>query len=120
MKRWKLARMASMAVTATTAAALLGGCCLFRQDKPVSAAPVPVKAMPQQLVGPDGVPIERVPFRAGVSSVTVENLAKKQGCVGGQGAGLLSEPGPVEVYRMMCDNGKVFQARCELRQCRQM
>ncbi|MFA9215997.1 MAG: hypothetical protein ACEQSK_02730 [Sphingomonadaceae bacterium] len=70
------------------------------------------------LVGFDGVEIEKVPFRPGVSSATVENLAKLQQCRGGLGAGLLSEPGPVEVYRMACDNGKVFMARCELRQCR--
>jgi hypothetical protein len=26
----------------------------------------------------------------------------------------------VEVYRMVCDSGKVFMARCELRQCKAM
>ena len=35
-------------------------------------------------------------------------------------AALVTEPGPVEVYRMQCDNGKVFMARCEMRQCRQL
>lgn len=68
----------------------------------------------------DGVEIQKVPFRAGVSSATVENLAKQQGCKGGWGAGLVSEPGPVEVYRMTCENGKVFMARCELKQCKAM
>ncbi|MQA42630.1 hypothetical protein [Rugamonas aquatica] len=68
----------------------------------------------------DGVEIQKVPFRAGVSSATVENLAKQQGCQGGWGAGLVSEPGPVEVYRMTCENGKVFMARCELKQCKAM
>ena len=64
--------------------------------------------------------IERVPFRAGVSSTTVENLAKAQGCTGGQGAGLMTPQGPVEVYRMLCDNRSVYLARCEFRQCRPM
>lgn len=68
----------------------------------------------------DGVEIEKVPFRPGVSSATVEQLAKRQACTGGAGAGLLTPPGPVEVYRMACDNGKVFMARCELRQCKPM
>ena len=99
--------------------ALLGACSMFHREQ--AAAPsAPVKIAQPQLVDADGVPIERVPFRAGISSVTVENMAKKQGCTGGIGAGLMTEPGPVEVYRMMCDNGKVFKARCELRQCKAM
>ncbi len=72
------------------------------------------------IVGYNGVEIEKVEFRPGVSSATVENLAKQQNCRGGLGAGLLSEPGPVEIYRMSCENGKVFIAKCELRQCRAM
>ncbi|HEY8606272.1 MAG TPA: hypothetical protein VIM12_04055 [Noviherbaspirillum sp.] len=66
------------------------------------------------------VTIEKVAFRAGASSATVEKLAKGAGCSGGQGAGLVTEKGPVEVYRMHCDDGRVFLARCELRQCRPM
>lgn len=61
--------------------------------------------------------IEQVPFQIGVSSVNVERLAQAAGCVGGKGAGLVTEKGPLEVYRMQCDNGKVFLAKCELRQC---
>jgi hypothetical protein len=66
----------------------------------------------------DGVEITRVEFKPGVSSVTVENMAKQSGCTGGPGAGLVSEAGPVEMYRMACGDGRVFLARCELRQCR--
>jgi hypothetical protein len=81
--------------------------------------PLPVaKAGQPQLVDANGAPIERVPFRAGVSTVTVENMAKQIGCVGGQGAGLVTPPGPVEVYRMICESRRVFTARCEFRQCR--
>lgn len=66
--------------------------------------------------------IERVPFRAGVSSTTVEKMAREQGCTGAgsQGAGLMTPQGPVEIYRMVCDSGRVFMARCEFRQCRPM
>jgi hypothetical protein len=99
---------------------VLGGCSAWHGKTEPAAAPL-AKARPAEpgLVA-DGVPIERVPFRAGVSSVTVEKMARGQQCTGGPGAGLVTESGPVEVYRMQCDNGKVFLARCELRQCRQM
>lgn len=68
----------------------------------------------------DGVAIERVEFKPGVSSVTVEKMGRAAGCVGGMGAGLMTPPGPVEVYRMVCEEGKTYQARCELRQCKAM
>ncbi|WP_229412430.1 hypothetical protein [Massilia sp. Root133] len=90
---------------------------MFHRQMPAApAAPVAVA---------DPAPaVETIPFRMGVSSATVEKMAKQQGCTGGQGAGLITEPGPVEVYRMRCEDGqmrgKVFMARCELRQCRQM
>lgn len=60
----------------------------------------------------------KVKFRVGVSSATVEHLGRRFGCVGKAGAGLITEKGPVEVYRMECDNGTTFMAECELRQCR--
>lgn len=66
--------------------------------------------------------IERVPFRAGVSSTTVEKMAAQYGCASStsQGAGLMTPQGPVEIYRMICDSNRVFMARCEFRQCRPM
>lgn len=64
--------------------------------------------------------IQKVEFRTGVSSATVEKLAKEHGCTGNAGAGLITKSGPVEVYRMVCDNGTTFLAQCELRQCRPM
>jgi hypothetical protein len=94
------------------AAAMLGGCSMFHKQMP---APAPVAAVPASAPA-----VETIPFHTGVSSATVEKMAKQQGCTGGQGAGLITQPGPVEVYRMRCDSGKVFMARCELRQCRQM
>jgi hypothetical protein len=101
-------------------AALLGGCALFHKPAPTPAAMAPTAARPAGPVDADGTPIQKLPFRLGVSSNTVEKLARQQACMGGQGAALVTEPGPVEVYRMQCDNGKVFMARCEMRQCRPM
>jgi hypothetical protein len=102
-------------------AALLGGCSHFRPN--TSPAPAAASAEPAGaagLVDANGTPIEKLPFRLGVSSNTVEKMGRQQACTSGQGAGLVTGAGPVEVYRMQCDNGKVFMARCELRQCRQM
>jgi hypothetical protein len=106
------------------AAGLLSACSYLpftKKEPQVAQAPAkrkPVQAGQRLLV--DGVEVERVAFRPGTSSATVERLANAEQCRGGQGAGLVTEPGPVEVYRMACDNGKVFLARCELRQCRAM
>ncbi|MES2069592.1 MAG: DUF2846 domain-containing protein [Pseudomonadota bacterium] len=68
----------------------------------------------------DEAEIERIAFRAGISSTTVEKMAKQNSCTGGHGAGLLTPPGPVEVYRVNCDQGGAFMAKCELRQCQVM
>lgn len=94
------------------AAVLLGGCSVYGSGVDLSA--------PTVIASPDVVEIQRVPFKVGVSSTTVEQLAKAQACTSEQGAGLITEPGPIEVYRMQCQDGKVFMARCELRQCRKM
>jgi hypothetical protein len=50
---------------------------------------------------------------------TVEQLARAA-CLRRAGRRPDHRAGPVEVYRMQCDDGKVFMARCELRQCRKM
>lgn len=75
--------------------------------------------------------IQKVEFKLGRSSYVVGEMAKKAGCIGNLGAGLITEQGPVEVYRMNCDNDedeethdnkkiKTFMAKCEMRQCAQM
>lgn len=102
-------------------ALLLGACSStpLPTPAPVGKAARPLLAADgTPIVSLDGVTIEKVPFRVGVSSATVEQLAKKQSCRGGDGAGLVSEAGPVEAYRMRCDDGRVVIAQCELRQCR--
>jgi hypothetical protein len=101
-------------------ATLLGGCAWFHKPAPGAPAAVAAPSRPTGPVDADGTPIQTLAFRLGVSSSTVEKMAKQHACTGGQGAALVTDQGPVEVYRMQCDNGKVFMARCEMRQCRQM
>jgi hypothetical protein len=96
-------------------AVMLSGCAW--RSKPMPAWSPAAKSARATVPG-DG--IERVSFRTGVSSVTVERMAATTGCKGGQGAGLMTAPGPVEVYRMVCDNKQVYMARCEFRQCKAM
>jgi len=112
----------AVVVGALAGSMLLGGCSAFHGGMPGEPAPVaPVAPVsPVAPAEPVAGPVETIPFRTGISSATVEKLGRQQACTGGQGAGLITEPGPVEVYRMRCDNGKVFMARCELRQCRPM
>jgi hypothetical protein len=79
--------------------------------------------MPEQIMVRDergsGI-LQKVAFQTGVSSATVERLGRHYGCTSLQGAGLVTQKGPAEVYRMRCDNGTTFLAECELRQCRPM
>jgi len=110
---------------ALTVLVLMSGCTMFKSKPlPAAAAHAPAALPAPGLVDASGVPIQRVPYRVGVSSNTVEQLARQHACSGSGsgsgGAGLVTEEGPIEVYRMQCANGKVFMARCELRQCRKM
>lgn len=86
----------------------------------VAAIPVSAAPMVASEKSNSNVKIQTIEFIAGVSSFSVEKIAKNQGCTGGKGAGLITPQGPVEVYRMACDSGKTFLARCELRQCSAM
>lgn len=100
-------------------AVALSACSMFRTPMaPVAVTPPP--PADTRLRDASGAPIERIPFKPGVSSVTVERLGKQAGCTSNEGAGLVTEPGPIEVYRMVCASGRVFMARCELRQCKAM
>jgi hypothetical protein len=64
--------------------------------------------------------IQKVEFRSGISSVTVEKIAKQYGCNTDKGAWLVGDKGPIEIYKVSCDQGSVFLVRCELRQCQPM
>jgi hypothetical protein len=79
-------------------AALLGGCAWFHQPLPAAPAAAAAPARPAGPVDADGTSIQKLPFRLGVSSNTVEKMAKQRACTGGQGAGLVTEPGPVGQY----------------------
>ena len=102
-------------LSASSLAALLAGCSVFGSSIDLSE---PAVVAPAASTGVTA--IQRTPFKVGESSHTVEKLAKAQACTSTQGAGLVTEPGPIEVYRMQCQNGQVFMARCELRQCKRM
>lgn len=115
----------------TVSAMFIAGCSsvsLADRGQPAVAQAVPVKAAAHKqgvdrIVVDDGagnVVVQKVEARPGVSSVTVEKLAKSAGCSNRSGAGLITEKGPIEVYRMQCDNGITFTAKCELRQCKPM
>lgn len=84
-------------------------------EMPAAAATVAAGYSDTQLVMDN---IQTIEFRTGVSSVTVEKMANKAGCFGGKGAGLVTPKGVTEVYRMACDGGKNFVAKCEMRQCK--
>ncbi|RZI41174.1 hypothetical protein EGT07_18980 [Herbaspirillum sp. HC18] len=115
-----------------TALVLLGGCSSIPlpsffslpSSEPVQTeAPQAPRTAPGEMMVTDengDVIVQTVDFRPGTSSATVERLAKRFGCTGTQGAGLITEKGPLEVYRMKCENGTTFMAQCELRQCRPM
>jgi hypothetical protein len=94
---------------------VMGGCA--KQPMPMAAAPAPAVTSTATSAS---VRAGALPFRAGVSSVTVERMGRAQACPSSQGASLMTEPGPVEVYKMVCDSGRIYMARCELRQCRPM
>jgi len=102
--------------------AALAGCAMLKRPAPVEPVrtSAPAAVVQTGLRTLDGAPIEALPFRPGVSSVTVERLGRQQGCVSREGAGLMTPAGPVEVYKMVCESGKIFTARCELRQCKAM
>lgn len=96
--------------------AILLTACAASEPKNALLSPPPI-AHNDSDNGAARLQIQTIEFSPGVSSATVERLARQYGCNGGNGAGLITDKGPVEVYRMVCDNGKTFLARCELRQC---
>ncbi len=80
-------------------------------------APAPTPTPTAVNNGASKINIEKIPFEIGVSSNNVERLAKQNNCPSSKGAGLIYKKGPIEVYRVTCDDGRELKARCELRQC---
>lgn len=66
------------------------------------------------------VVIQKIDNNPGISSTTVERLAKQNQCEPKEIVNLLTPKGPIEIYRTTCEDGKIFMARCELRQCKAM
>ncbi|MFZ6675656.1 hypothetical protein [Undibacterium sp. Xuan67W] len=86
----------------------------------VSAATPVMPVVATQASASSTYKIQTIDFVTGTSSTTVERIAKEYGCNGGKGAGLITPAGPVEIYRMQCESGQTFLAKCELRQCKAM
>jgi hypothetical protein len=83
-------------------------------------APARVVAKAPVVLDADGVEIQRVAYRGGVSAYSVQKLANENGCRPSTPAALLTAPGPVEVYRLTCESGQVYMAQCAQRQCRKL
>jgi hypothetical protein len=102
----------------------LTGCAFGIRHQDIGSSVTAVQpAMQPQTVGNIAaapIEVEKVEFKLGPSSVTVERLAKQQGCDSELGAGLLTVNGPVEIYRVNCPDRSVFMATCEFRQCTPM
>jgi hypothetical protein len=99
----------------------LAGCAalqgMFASNRPAAADAVPSAAVAPASTEPQ---IQTIPFLAGISSMTVEKLALQYGCSAKKGAALITDKGPVEVYRMACDDERILLVKCELRQCKAM
>ena len=109
-------------VTVITSA-LISGCGLFTKTKPASEAatkPAQTQLLAQGLADNANPVVQKIEFKTGISSVTVEKLAIQSQCTSRQGAAQITPKAPVEVYRVNCDDGRVFMAKCELRQCQTM
>lgn len=116
MKHWIL-------VTTIITSTLISGCGLFSKAKPSDAAvdkSVKTQSDAKSTNTGETTILQRLDFNQGVSSVTVERLALQNQCISKQGAGQVTPKGPTEIYRVSCDDGRVFMAKCELRQCKPM
>ncbi|HEY8024122.1 MAG TPA: hypothetical protein VIF60_06115 [Burkholderiaceae bacterium] len=79
-------------------------------------APASAPALPPTAVARPA-PARNDDFKLGTSSWSVERLAKDESCLSDRGAEIISPEGPTEFYRVQCRDGRILQARCELRQC---
>ena len=110
-------------ITTIVTTALISGCGLFSRSKPSGDAErnsIKTQKDKQYRNTGETTPLQTTDFNQGVSSVTVERLAAQNQCTSKQGAALATPKGPTEVYKVSCDDGRVFMAKCELRQCQPM
>ena len=103
--------------------ALISGCGLFTKTKSGNEATtksIQTQNQAQNLTGNEDPILQKIEFKTGISSVTVERLAMQSQCTSKLGAAQITPKAPIEVYRVSCDDGRVFMAKCELRQCQTM
>lgn len=84
----------------------------MRESTPAVSNVTIMRAQPPQPKAPQA--------KFGKHSYVVEKMAKANGCQGGTGAFLTTEAGSVEDYRVACDAGVVYVARCEYGLCNQL
>lgn len=107
-------------VTVITSA-LLSGCVLFtKTSSETNSNALKTQTLAQGFTGNDDPILQKIEFETGISSVTVEKLALQSQCTSKQGAAQITPKAPIEVYRVSCDDGRVYMAKCELRQCKTM
>ena len=104
---------------ALMASLLLAGCGLFSKAPQKDDMQTSIVKKPNGAGNGSG-DVQTIQFATGVSSVSVEKLALQNQCVSTKGAALITPKGAIEVYRVNCDDGRNFMAKCELRQCRPM
>lgn len=110
-------------ITILVTSALISGCGLFSKSKTNSEAEhksTKTQIDTQNRNAGETTVLQQLDFNPGVSSVTVERLAAQNQCASKQGAGLVGPKGPSEIYKVDCNDGRVFMVKCELRQCQPM
>ncbi len=110
-------------LAAVITSVLISGCGLFTKTKPNNEAtsnPGKTQVLAHGQTSYEDPVLQKIEFKTGVSSVTVEKLAMQSQCSSKQGAAQITPKAPIEVYRVSCDDGRVFMAKCELRQCQTM
>lgn len=103
--------------------ALISGCGLLTKIKSgndTASTSAQTSKLAQGNTANDQPVLQKIEFKTGVSSVTVEKLALQNQCTSQLGAAQITPKAPTEVYRVSCDDGRVFMAKCELRQCQTM
>ncbi len=105
-------------IAITTFVIAITGCSIWKPKE--APKPPPAKPSAETQAAADEKARRKAEFHLGRSSYVVTLMAKQVGCINDVGSAMTSPAGPIETYKMYCDNGQVFQAKCELRQCVQI
>jgi hypothetical protein len=82
-----------------------------------SRIPAPGQSVASDGAGSKSVREKTADQKMGKHSYAVEKMAGAAGCNGGSGAYLTTESGPIEDYRIDCEDGATYLARCEYGTC---